>query len=90
MCSYRSDLALFQLTDVMDDTLTRTGGFLSISFSYFGILYSCIYLVNFSATRIRDSETGEGGNEGVTEGNPELNYFPRFRLANVSRYSQAS
>jgi hypothetical protein len=73
----------------MDDTLTRTGGFLSIAFSSFGILYGCVYLVNFSAARFRNSETGEDGNARVAEGNNELNYIPRFRLANVSRYSQA-
>ena len=73
----------------MDDALTRTGGFLSITFSSFSILYNCVYLVNFSAARIRNSETVEDGNVRVTEGNPELIYIPRFRLANVSRYSQA-
>jgi preprotein translocase subunit SecG len=71
---------MFQLTDVVTNTLARTTGFLSFAFAAVSILYASIFMVNFSPARSEDSETSRDENASGAEGD----HRPRSRWDNVS------
>jgi hypothetical protein len=76
-------LAIFQFTDVVTNTLARTTGFLSFVFAAVSILYSSIFMVNFSPASNEDSEIGRDENASGAEGD----HRPRSRWDNVSGHT---